>query len=83
MVQTGDKSGSGKGSGVEKKYKDELHSRIKFNKRGQVAMANEGRRDSNGTHSVIKQRGWLLCLFVFYALMIREGLMFGRFPRLF
>ena len=57
MVQTGDKSGSGKGSGVEKKYKDELHSRIKFNKRGQVAMANEGRRDSNGTHSVIKQRG--------------------------
>jgi peptidyl-prolyl cis-trans isomerase SDCCAG10 len=48
MVQTGDKSGSGRGSGVEKKFKDEFHSRIKFNKRGQVAMANEGKRDSNG-----------------------------------
>jgi cyclophilin family peptidyl-prolyl cis-trans isomerase len=52
MVQTGDKSGSGRGSGVEKKFKDEFHSRIKFNKRGQVAMANEGKRDSNGASFV-------------------------------
>ena len=52
MVQTGDKSGSGHGSGVEKKFKDEFHSRIKFNKRGQVAMANEGKRDSNGASFV-------------------------------
>ena len=55
MVQTGDKSGTGKGNGLKegKKFKDEFHSRISFNKRGQVAMANEGRRDSTGSQFFI------------------------------
>ena len=55
MVQTGDKTGTGKGNGWEegKKFKDEFHSRISFNKRGQVAMANEGKRDSNGSQFFI------------------------------
>lgn len=30
-----------------KPYKDEIHSRLKFNHRGQVAMANESRPNSN------------------------------------
>jgi cyclophilin family peptidyl-prolyl cis-trans isomerase len=52
MIQTGDPTGTGKGGessfddGVP--FKDELHSRIKFNHRGQVAMANTGTRDTNG-----------------------------------
>ena len=55
MVQTGDKTGTGKGNGWKegKKFKDEFHSRISFNKRGQVAMANEGKRDSNGSQFFI------------------------------
>ena len=34
-------------------FKDELHSRIKFNHRGQVAMANSGARDTNGSQFFI------------------------------
>lgn len=30
-------------------FKDEFHSRLKFNRRGLVGMANEGTRDSNGS----------------------------------
>lgn len=30
-------------------FKDEFHSRLKFNRRGLLAMANEGSPDSNGT----------------------------------
>ena len=55
MVQTGDKTGTGKGNGWKEgeKFKDEFHSRISFNTRGQVAMANEGKRDSNGSQFFI------------------------------
>ena len=55
MVQTGDKTGTGKGNGWKEgeKFKDEFHSRISFNARGQVAMANEGKRDSNGSQFFI------------------------------
>lgn len=49
MVQTGDPSGTGTGgeSVWGKPFKDELHGRIKFNHRGQVAMANEQKPNSN------------------------------------
>lgn len=30
-------------------FKDEFHSRLKFNRRGLLGMANEGRRDTNGS----------------------------------
>ncbi|PHH88861.1 hypothetical protein CDD83_6961 [Cordyceps sp. RAO-2017] len=30
-------------------FKDEFHSRLKFNRRGHLAMANEGRSDTNGS----------------------------------
>ena len=55
MVQTGDKTGTGKGNGWKEgeKFKDEFHSRISFNARGQVAMANEGKRNSNGSQFFI------------------------------
>jgi peptidyl-prolyl cis-trans isomerase SDCCAG10 len=63
MVQTGDRTNTGSEGktlvfgndreSARKKYKDELHSRIKFNKRGQVACANEGRRDSNSSQFFI------------------------------
>ena len=41
-IQTGDPTGTGRGgdSIYGDLFKDELHSRIKFNHRGQVAMAN-------------------------------------------
>jgi peptidyl-prolyl cis-trans isomerase SDCCAG10 len=49
MVQMGDPTGSGTGgeSIWGKPFKDEVHGRIKFNHRGQVAMANCGRPNSN------------------------------------
>lgn len=49
MVQMGDPSGSGSGgeSIWGKPFKDEIHGRIKFNHRGQVAMANENKPNSN------------------------------------
>ena len=52
MIQTGDPTNTGRGgaaataSGV---FKDEFHSRLKFNARGRVAMANAGRKDTNGS----------------------------------
>ena len=53
MAQTGDPTNTGRGgaSAVNdgKGFKDEFHSRLRFNARGRVAMANEGRRDSNGS----------------------------------
>ena len=50
MIQTGDPTGTGHGgeSIYGEPFKDELHSRIKFNHRGQLAMANAGGRDTNG-----------------------------------
>lgn len=49
MIQTGDPSGIGNGgtSIWGKPFKDEIHGRIKFNHRGQVAMANESKPNSN------------------------------------
>jgi peptidyl-prolyl cis-trans isomerase SDCCAG10 len=49
MVQTGDPTGTGQGgeSIWGRPFKDEIHGRIKFNHRGQVAMANENKPNSN------------------------------------
>ncbi|CAM9249133.1 unnamed protein product [Choristocarpus tenellus] len=49
MVQGGDPTGTGSGgeSIYGKAFRDEFHTRIKFNHRGQVAMANE---NSSGTN---------------------------------
>eukprot|EP01033_Poteriospumella_lacustris_P011230 gene11230-7985_t len=49
MVQMGDPTGTGVGgqSIWGKPFKDEVHGRIKFNHRGQVAMANENKPNSN------------------------------------
>ena len=53
MIQTGDPTNAGTGgeSAFEggAPFPDEFHSRLRFNARGRVAMANEGRRDSNGS----------------------------------
>ena len=55
MIQTGDPTGTGRGgdSIYGDYFKDELHSRIKFNHRGQVAMANAGAKDTNGSQFFI------------------------------
>lgn len=49
MVQGGDPTNSGSGgkSIWERPFKDELHGRIKFNHRGQLAMANENKPNTN------------------------------------
>jgi peptidyl-prolyl cis-trans isomerase SDCCAG10 len=49
MVQLGDPTGTGEGgeSIWGKPFKDEFHGRIKFNHRGQVAMANANKPNSN------------------------------------
>lgn len=51
IVQTGDASGTGMGSEsvYGELYKDEFHSRLRFNRRGLVASANQGESDSNGS----------------------------------
>ena len=63
MVQTGDPTGTGTGgeSVYGKEFKDEVHGRIKFNHRGQVAMANTGKPNSNGSQFFITfgECGWL------------------------
>jgi peptidyl-prolyl cis-trans isomerase SDCCAG10 len=45
MAQGGDPTNSGKGgaSSWGRPFKDEIHGRIKFNHRGQLAMANESK----------------------------------------
>lgn len=50
MAQTGDPSGTGLGgeSIYGAPFKDEFHSRIKFNRRGLVGLANAG-KDDNGS----------------------------------
>ena len=52
IIQGGDPSGTG--SGGESSYDgepfaDEFHSRLKFNRRGLLGMANTGRKDDNGS----------------------------------
>lgn len=49
MVQMGDPSGTGQsGESIwSRPFKDEIHGRIKFNHRGQIAMANENKPNSN------------------------------------
>ena len=49
MIQGGDPTGTGSGgeSIWNKPFKDEIHGRIKFNHRGQVAMANENKPHTN------------------------------------
>ena len=51
FAQTGDPTGTGRGgeSIYGKPFKDEVHGRIKFDKRGQVACANE--QEPNSNHS--------------------------------
>lgn len=48
-IQTGDPTGTGTGgkSIWGRPFKDEFHGRIKFNHRGQVAMANENKPHTN------------------------------------
>lgn len=55
MVQLGDPTGSGAGGDSiwGKPFKDEIHGRIKFNHRGQVAMANENKPHSNSSQFFI------------------------------
>jgi peptidyl-prolyl cis-trans isomerase SDCCAG10 len=49
MLQTGDPQGDGSGGNSiwGRHFKDEIHGRIKFNHRGQVAMANENKPNTN------------------------------------
>ena len=51
IIQTGDPSGTGFGgeSIYGKPFKDEFHSRLRFVRRGLVALANGGDRDDNGS----------------------------------
>lgn len=52
VIQGGDPSGTGEGGeaiydgGL---FEDEFHSRLKFNRRGLLGMANSGRKDDNGS----------------------------------
>jgi peptidyl-prolyl cis-trans isomerase SDCCAG10 len=53
VLQGGDPTGTGSGgeSSFEdgKPFADEFHSRIKFNRRGLLGMANTGKKDDNGS----------------------------------
>lgn len=51
IVQTGDPTGTGFGgeSIYGQPFKDEFHSRLRFVRRGLVAMANGGEKDDNGS----------------------------------
>jgi peptidyl-prolyl cis-trans isomerase SDCCAG10 len=52
VVQGGDPSGTGEGgeaSYPEGVFADEFHSRLKFNRRGLLGMANTGKKDDNGS----------------------------------
>jgi peptidyl-prolyl cis-trans isomerase SDCCAG10 len=49
MIQGGDPSGTGMGgqSAYEAPFKDEFHQRLKFSRRGILAMANSGKNTNN------------------------------------
>jgi peptidyl-prolyl cis-trans isomerase SDCCAG10 len=55
MMQLGDPTGTGEGgeSIWGRPFKDEVHGRIKFNHRGQLAMANSNRPNSNASQFFI------------------------------
>jgi peptidyl-prolyl cis-trans isomerase SDCCAG10 len=58
LMQTGSPDGSGTDGGGDATiygaaFRDELHQRLKFNHRGQVAMANQNTPNSNGTQFFI------------------------------
>lgn len=56
IIQAGDPSGTGYGGTPiypEGSFKDEFHSRLRFNRRGLVGCANTGKRDSNGSQFII------------------------------
>ncbi|WFD30644.1 peptidylprolyl isomerase [Malassezia sp. CBS 17886] len=54
-VQTGDPTGTGRGgeSVYGEPFADEVHQRLRFNRRGMVAMANAGRRNTNDSQFFI------------------------------
>jgi peptidyl-prolyl cis-trans isomerase A (cyclophilin A) len=49
MIQGGDPEGTGRGN-PGYKFDDEISPDLKFNKAGQLAMANAGKRDGHGTN---------------------------------
>ncbi|KAJ3867342.1 cyclophilin-like protein [Lentinula novae-zelandiae] len=55
LVQTGDKTGTGMGgeSFYGEPFEDEIHPRLRFAHRGLVAMANNGRKNSNDSQFII------------------------------
>ncbi|KAL4431122.1 hypothetical protein ABPG75_006378 [Micractinium tetrahymenae] len=55
MVEGGDPTGTGNGgeSIYGQPFRDEFHSRLKFNHRGLVACANQNKRDTNGSQFFI------------------------------
>ncbi|KAL4419176.1 hypothetical protein ABPG77_004899 [Micractinium sp. CCAP 211/92] len=55
MAQGGDPTGTGSGgeSIYGQPFRDEFHSRLKFNHRGLVACANQNKRDTNGSQFFI------------------------------
>ena len=55
MIQTGDSTNTGSGgeSIYSSEFRDEFHSRLKFNHRGVVAMNNKNKPNSNGSQFFI------------------------------
>lgn len=52
IIQGGDPTGTGQGGESSydgEPFEDEFHSRLKFNRRGLLGMANTGRKDDNGS----------------------------------
>lgn len=55
LVQTGDRTGTGAGgeSFFGEQFEDEIHPRLRFAHRGLVAMANNGKKNSNDSQFII------------------------------
>lgn len=56
IIQTGDPSGTGTGgeSFFGAPFENELHQRLRFNRRGLVAMANTGERNTNESQFFVR-----------------------------